>query len=140
VQQERKLLFFLLFNSEECYVSVKIRLARGGRKKIVKYRVVVSDSRSARDGRFLETLGWYNPQEDPKQFSIKVERVAYWLKLGAELSLTIKNLMKQDNMNEKIAALEKGLSLESAAIKREPERKRKPKKHKSQKGVKASAA
>lgn len=120
-------------------MSVKIRLARGGRKKIARFRVVVADSRFPRDGRFLETLGWYNPQANPKEFVLNPERVAYWVKQGVEISLTVKNLIQQENLMEKIQVLEKGLSLESVEVKREPERKRKPKVHKAQKAPKASA-
>ena len=108
-------------------MSVKIRLARVGRKKVACYRVVVADSRMKRDGRFLENVGTYNPQANPKQFQFKLERVSYWLKQGAEPSETVLNLLKQDRAWEKIEALAKGLPLESAGLERLPERKRKPK-------------
>jgi ribosomal protein S16 len=80
-----------------------------------------------RDGRFLENVGTCNPQANPKQFQFKLERVSYWLKQGAEPSETVLNLLKQDRAWEKIEALTKGLSLESAGLERLPERKRKPK-------------
>ncbi|MGA2508179.1 MAG: 30S ribosomal protein S16 [Chitinispirillaceae bacterium] len=108
-------------------MSVKIRLTRTGRKKIVRYRVVVADSRMKRDGRFLENIGTYDPQANPKKFQFKLDRVAYWLKQGAEPSETIMNLLKQDRAYEKMAAISKGLPAESLNIERLPERKRKAK-------------
>jgi small subunit ribosomal protein S16 len=108
-------------------LAVKIRLARTGRKKIACYRIVVADSRMKRDGRFLETIGAYEPQASPKKFQFKMDRVAYWLRQGAEPSETVFNLLKQDRAFEKVEALSKGLSLESLNIDRLPERRRKAK-------------
>lgn len=108
-------------------MPVKIRLARTGRKKIVRYRVVVADSRMKRDGRFIENIGTYDPQANPKKFDFKTDRVAYWLKQGAQPSETVANLLRQDRFTEKQEAVVKGLALESANIERLPERKRKPK-------------
>ncbi len=73
---------------------VKIRLARGGRKKRPFYRVVAADSRMTRDGRFLEVVGTYNPLSVPKEIKINLERVNYWLENGAQLSETVTNLVK----------------------------------------------
>jgi small subunit ribosomal protein S16 len=112
---------------EENHLSVKIRLARTGRKKIARYRVVVIDGRAKRDGRFLENIGTYDPQAQPKKFQFKLDRVAYWLKQGAEPSETIANLLKQDRAYEKMEALAKGVPAESLSIERLPERKRKVK-------------
>jgi small subunit ribosomal protein S16 len=108
-------------------LSVKIRLARTGRKNVVRYRVVVADGRMKRDGRFLESVGVYNPQANPKTFQFKLDRIAYWLKQGAEPSETVANLLKQDRAYEKMQALSKGVPLESLNIERLPERKRKAK-------------
>ncbi|MGA3051268.1 MAG: 30S ribosomal protein S16 [Chitinispirillaceae bacterium] len=105
-------------------MSVKIRLARTGRKKIVRYRIVVADSRMPRDGRFLENLGNYDPQANPKKFLYKLDRVAYWLSQGATPSETVDNLFKQDRAYEKIEAASKE---EAPVIERLPERKRKAK-------------
>jgi small subunit ribosomal protein S16 len=80
-----------------------------------------------RDGRFLENLGTYNPEAQPKEFLIKTERVAYWLSQGAEPSETVNNLLKQDRFYEKNEALAKGLAVETVAAERLPERKRKSK-------------
>ena len=76
---------------------VKIRLARGGRKKRPFYRVVAADSRMARDGRFLEVLGTYNPLSNPKEIKFNNERVEAWLEEGAQMSDTVKNLYKKAN-------------------------------------------
>lgn len=114
-------------------MPVKIRLARVGRKKVMKYRVVAADSRMKRDGRFLETIGFYDPQAEPKVFSFKADRVSYWLKNGAQPSLTVKNLLNQDRFFEKMEGLEKGLAPEELNIERKAERERKPKPKKQQK-------
>jgi small subunit ribosomal protein S16 len=108
-------------------LPVKIRLTRTGRKKVCRYRIVAADSRAPRDGRFLETLGTYNPQADPKEFTIKADRVAYWINSGAQPSQTVRNLLKQDRFDEKLEALSKGLEADKLDIERQPERKRKPK-------------
>lgn len=108
-------------------MSVKIRLARTGRKNVVRYRVVVADGRMKRDGRFLESIGTYNPQAVPKTFQLNLDRVAYWLKQGAEPSETVTNLLRQDRAFEKMKAISKGLPLSSLNMERLPERKRKAK-------------
>ena len=114
-------------------MPVKIRLARTGRKKIMKYRIVAADSRTPRDGRFLENLGTYDPQANPKEFKFNLDRVAYWIKQGAQPTETVRNLLKQDRFFDKAEALEKGIAVESLSLERKPERKRKikPKKQKS---------
>jgi small subunit ribosomal protein S16 len=104
-----------------------IRLARTGRKKVATYRLVAADSRMKRDGRFLEMLGTYYPQTTPKQFKIKADRIAHWLKLGAQPSETVANLLKQDRFAEKAEALTKGVGLDTLTLERLPERKRKAK-------------
>jgi small subunit ribosomal protein S16 len=111
-------------------LAVKIRLARSGRKKIATYRVVAADSRTQRDGKFLETVGYYDPQTTPKTFQFKSDRVAYWIKQGATPTLTVKNLLKQDRFYEKQEQIDKGAAPESVNLERKPERKRKPKVHK----------
>ena len=74
-------------------MSVRIRLRRMGRKKQPHFRVVVSDSRSPRDGRFVETLGYYKPLSDPARLVLDLERVDYWLKEGASPSDTVRSLI-----------------------------------------------
>jgi len=78
-------------------LSVRIRLKRMGAKKNPFYRIVVSDSRSPRDGRFIEELGYYNPGTDPVTFKINDEKVQEWLSRGAKPSETVKKLLQQNN-------------------------------------------
>ena len=76
---------------------VVIRLARGGAKKRPFYSVVVADSRTRRDGRFVERIGFYNPIATEKEESLRIaqDRLAYWQQQGAQLSLTVARLVKQ---------------------------------------------
>ncbi|HMA86816.1 MAG TPA: 30S ribosomal protein S16 [Desulfosalsimonadaceae bacterium] len=76
-------------------MAVKIRLARYGAKKRPFYRIVVADERYPRDGRFLETVGTYNPMVEPSEYSIKQERVQYWLGQGAIPTDTVNSLIKK---------------------------------------------
>jgi len=73
---------------------VKIRLSRTGARNQPSYRVVVADSRSKRDGKNLETLGFYNPKTKPATFRIKKDRLEYWLKKGAQPSQAVRKLLK----------------------------------------------
>jgi small subunit ribosomal protein S16 len=77
-------------------MAVKIRLARHGAKKRPFYRIVVADSEAPRDGRFLETVGTYNPLRDPAEIAVKQERVQYWLDQGATPTDTVKSLLKKE--------------------------------------------
>ncbi len=72
---------------------IKIRLRRTGAKKAPSYRVVVADSRSPRDGRFIETLGYYNPLTKPATVVIKSDRALHWLNNGAQASDTCARLL-----------------------------------------------
>jgi small subunit ribosomal protein S16 len=65
-------------------VAVKIRLMRVGKKKQPTYRVVVADSRSPRDGRFIEILGQYEPRHDPSRIALDADRAMHWLRRGAQ--------------------------------------------------------
>lgn len=73
---------------------VKIRLRRMGAKKSPFYRIVVSDSRSPRDGRFIEEIGTYNPLKEPAEITVDAERAQYWVKNGAQPTDTVKRLLK----------------------------------------------
>jgi small subunit ribosomal protein S16 len=79
-------------------MSVKIRLAKVGRKKVDMYRIVVADIRDPRDGRFLENIGYYHPQEDPSIINIKEDRALFWLDKGATPTLKVKSLLKQQGI------------------------------------------
>ncbi|MBL0712677.1 MAG: 30S ribosomal protein S16 [Desulfosarcina sp.] len=84
-------------------MAVKIRLARHGAKKRPFYRIVVADSEAPRDGRFLETVGTYNPLRDPAEVAVKQERVQYWLDQGATPTDTVKSLLKKEGISQKTA-------------------------------------
>jgi len=73
---------------------VKIRLRRMGKKKQPAYRIVVADSRMPRDGRYIESLGHYNPLTEPSTIELDGERALYWLGQGAQPSGQVQNLMK----------------------------------------------
>ena len=75
-------------------MAVKIRLMRVGKKKQPSYRVVVSDSRSPRDGRFIEVLGQYAPREDPSVVSIDADRALHWLRVGAQPTEEVGKLLE----------------------------------------------
>ena len=74
---------------------VKIRLKRMGMKKKPFYRLVVTDSRNARDGRAIEELGYYNPVSDVDILKINVERAKYWIGTGAQPTDTVRGLLKK---------------------------------------------
>jgi len=74
---------------------VKIRLRRMGAKKNPFYRVVVADSKSPRDGRFIEEIGTYNPVTNPSEIKIDLERAEYWIKNGAQPTDTVRALLKK---------------------------------------------
>ena len=79
-------------------MAAKIRLARIGSKKNPIYRVVVADSRSPRDGRFIDIVGRYNPQTDPSTIEFDEEKVKGWLAKGAQPSDTVRRLLKAKNL------------------------------------------
>jgi small subunit ribosomal protein S16 len=79
-----------------------IRLRRTGSKKRPFYRVVVTDSRNAREGRFVEVLGFYNPRTKPETLEVKRDRIEHWLKAGAQPSDTVRTLVAR--MPERPAA------------------------------------
>ena len=79
-------------------MSVKIRLTRTGAKKAPTYRVIVADSRSPRDGRFIEEIGHYNPRKEPVEIVINEERAKVWLKNGAQPTETVKALLKKSGI------------------------------------------
>jgi small subunit ribosomal protein S16 len=85
-------------------VAVKIRLRRIGAKKKPIYRVVVADSRSPRDGRFIEAVGHYDPLVDPPQITVNEERVRQWLQWGAQPTETVKSLLTRIGVWQKVAS------------------------------------
>ena len=85
---------------------VKIRLTRIGSKKRAIYRLVALDSRSPRDGRFLEILGHYNPNTDPVTLRLNEDRILYWLGQGAQPSETVRSLLKKEGVLQKFQKTE----------------------------------
>jgi len=83
---------------------VKIRLTRTGSKKKPFYRIVATDARSPRDGRFVEILGFYNPHADPMQIHLDSERIISWLQRGAKPTDTVKSLLKKEGVWQKVKA------------------------------------
>jgi small subunit ribosomal protein S16 len=79
-------------------MAVKLRLTRVGSKKNPIYRVVAADSRSPRDGRFIEIVGRYNPQTDPSTIDLDEDKIRDWLSKGAQPSETVKRLLKAKNI------------------------------------------
>ena len=91
---------------------VKIRLQRFGAKKAPFYHIVVADSRSPRDGRFIETVGTYDPVKADNNISVKEDRVAYWLDNGAQPTDTVKSILSKSGVwatykNSKVKKAEK---------------------------------
>ena len=74
---------------------VKIRLRRMGAKKAPFYRIVVADSRSPRDGRCIEEIGYYNPLTNPSTVQVDVEKAQQWIKNGAQPTDTVRALLKK---------------------------------------------
>lgn len=82
-------------------MAVKIRLKRMGSKKAPFYRLVVAESRSPRDGRFIEEIGTYNPLRDPEEVRIDEEKALTWLKNGATPSDTVRHLFSKQGIMKK---------------------------------------
>ena len=72
---------------------VKIRLQRFGAHKAPKYRIVAADSRSPRDGKFLEILGTYNPKTNPAEVTLNADAIKAWIAKGAQPTVTVKNIL-----------------------------------------------
>lgn len=97
-------------------MAVRVRLTRVGSKKNPIWRVVVADRRSPRDGRFIETIGHYNPQTQPSTIVIDHERLDHWIALGAEPTNTVKKLMRaKDNPQVAAAVVEEATEAEAEA-------------------------
>lgn len=76
-------------------MAVKIRMRRTGGKNDICYRIVATDERSPRDGRFLEVLGWYDPKKQGTNFQMKMDRVEHWQSKGAIVSDTVRSLIRK---------------------------------------------
>ncbi|MFA5026312.1 MAG: 30S ribosomal protein S16 [Candidatus Methylomirabilota bacterium] len=89
-------------------MAVKIRLRRMGTKQTPFYRIVVADSRAARDGRFLESLGNYDPRKQPLGLVLDAEKAARWLDKGAQPTETVRTLLKKAGILKQRAEARKG--------------------------------
>lgn len=83
-------------------MAVKIRLTRMGSKKRPSYRLVATDSRSPRDGKYLEQIGFYNPLTNPAEIKINEEKAIKWINNGAILTDTAKNLLSKAGIMKKL--------------------------------------
>lgn len=79
-------------------MALKFRMQRFGNKNRPFFQVVVTDSRNARNGRFIERVGYYNPMNEPSTISLESERMSHWYKLGARPSDAVANLLKKTNL------------------------------------------
>lgn len=93
-------------------MAVKLRLRRMGKKKQPVYKLVAADSRSPRDGKFLEAVGFYNPLTKPHTLELKEDRILYWLNVGAQPTDTVKSLLRQKGITLKRELATKGLDEE----------------------------
>lgn len=91
---------------------VRIRLRRMGARNQPSYRIVVADQRSPRDGRFIETLGYYNPLSEPETVKYDKARAVYWLSQGAQPSEAVDRWFKKDGIYEALKRYREGTPLE----------------------------
>ncbi|OQY28182.1 MAG: 30S ribosomal protein S16 [Candidatus Cloacimonetes bacterium 4572_55] len=98
---------------------VKLRLRRGGAKKKPHYRIVVADSRSPRDGRFIEVIGYYSPITKPKKLELDVKKALVWLKNGAQPTDTVRSLLRKKGVMEMWHRVRLGATIEEVLPKEE---------------------
>ncbi|MDH7485015.1 MAG: 30S ribosomal protein S16 [Anaerolineae bacterium] len=94
---------------------VRIRLRRQGARKQPTYRVVVADSRSPRDGRFIENIGFYDPRSEPPTIRIEAERALHWLRAGAQPSDAVLRMLKETGIWQQFKGTEAPPETETAA-------------------------
>ena len=97
-------------------MSVKLRLRRTGRKKQPSYRIVVADSRSPRDGKFIEIVGQYAPRSGEQALNLKNDRVNYWLDNGAQPTDTVRSLLRKAGILKSRHEARLGRKLTSSAV------------------------
>jgi small subunit ribosomal protein S16 len=97
-------------------MAVKIRLRRVGRKKSPMYRIVVADSKSPRDGKFLEIVGQYQPRTGDKAINLDADRVNYWLNVGAQPTDTVRSLLRKAGVLKQRHEARLASKLQSAAV------------------------
>lgn len=92
---------------------VRIRLRRIGLKGQPSYRIVAADKENARDGRFLEILGHYNPRNDPSTLDVKEERIYHWMKNGAQPTESVEKIFKSVGILDRFERFKKGEAVEA---------------------------
>jgi small subunit ribosomal protein S16 len=97
-------------------MAVKIRLKRTGSRNDACYRVVAADTRSPRDGRNLENLGWYTPTQPGVNFKLKLERIDHWIGNGAQVSDTVASLIRKARKLETSAPVEEKVEEKAAEV------------------------
>jgi small subunit ribosomal protein S16 len=131
---------------------VKIRLRRGGKKKLPVYKIVAADSRAARSGKFIESVGAYNPNLHPAVITVNETRLFLWLKRGARTTDTVRSLLQRNGVWLKWSLVKKGADeakissemerwqvLQAEKVRREAERKERRKVVKRKKAADAAA-
>jgi small subunit ribosomal protein S16 len=98
-------------------VAVTIRLRRVGTRNAPYYRLVATDSRNARDGRFIEVLGYYHPLEQPGKIILEGDKIISWLEKGAETSDTVNSLLKETGLLDKWTRKKKGEDVSAMELK-----------------------
>lgn len=96
--------FAVVARKRKLFMSVKIRMKRVGAKNTPVFRIVVADSRSPRDGKFIEEIGTYQPLKKDENFKLNMERANYWLSKGAQPSDTVASFIKKANKAAVVAA------------------------------------
>jgi len=105
-----------LIHSDEEHHMVRIRLRRTGRKRTPTYRIVVADSTSPRDGRFIEIIGQYVPRQGATALNLKTDRANYWLDNGAQPSDTVRSLLRKAGVLKARHEARLGRKLSAAAV------------------------
>ena len=97
-------------------MAVKIRLRRVGRKKSPMYRIVIADSKSPRDGKFIEIVGQYQPRTGDKAINLKADRVNHWLDVGAQPTDTVRSLLRKGGVLKARHEARLAKKLQAAAV------------------------
>jgi small subunit ribosomal protein S16 len=97
-------------------MAVKIRLRRTGRKKQPTFRIVIADSQSPRDGKFIEVIGQYAPRSGEKALNLKTDRANYWLDNGAQPSDTVRSLLRRAGVLKARHETRLGRKLSTSAV------------------------
>lgn len=96
-------------------MAVKIRLKRTGMKKAPSYRVVIAEASSPRDGRIIESIGWYNPRTEPSEIHIDEDKALRWLSHGAQPSESVESLLKRAGILERFEQKRAAAAAEKAS-------------------------